>query len=217
LSIGAIFNRLDAGQQAESFVEEAALYRKFFARDPWGHAAGVIAAIPNSIAPPAARVVSRRPPSAKQPPSANRSPELQPPPAAIRYPFKFTLESAQEAGRIIAVAFLFLLGAVLGCRARDPIHRALCLGSIAIVTYNLVFHAFYGNEWFLYSEHWLAPAVFVIAGSLRLAETHRLPVLVATVVALTLITFNNWRRIDEVFTVLEAYPPVPATPSGKPT
>jgi len=217
LSIGVIFNRLDAGQQTESFVREAALYRRFFARDPWGHAAGVIAAIPNSIAPPAARLVHRLAPSAKRPPSANRSPKLQHPPSATLYPFEFTLESAHDAGRIIAVGFLFLLGAVLGCRARDPIHRALCLGSIAIVTYNLVFHIFFGNEWFLYSEHWLAAAVFVIAGSLRLAETHRLPVLVATVVALTLITFNNWRRIDKVLTFLEAYPPVPATPSGKPT
>ena len=217
LSIGAIFNRLDAGQQAESFVDEAALFRQFFARDPWGHAAGVIAAIPNSIAPPAARLVYRRAPSAKRPPSANRSHELQHLPAATRYPFKFTLEAAHGAGRIIAVGMLFLLGTVLGCRARDPIHRALCLGSVAVVTYNLVFHAFYGNEWFLYSEHWLAPLVFVIGGSLRLAETHRLPVLLATVVALTLITFNNWRRIDEVFAVLEAYPPVPVTPSGKPT
>ena len=211
LLIGAIFNRLDASRQAESLRQEAAMFRKFFPRDPWGHAAGVIVAIPNSIAPPPPSLVYHRAHSAKRPRA------LEHPPAATRYPFRFTLESAHDAGRVIGVGILFLLGAVLGFRARNPIHRALCLGSVAIVTYNLVFHAFYGNEWFLYSEHWLAPAVFVIAGSLRLAETHRLPVLVATVVVLTLITFNNWRRIDEVFAVLKAFPPVPVTPSGKPT
>ena len=71
---------------------------------------------------------------------------------------------------------LLLVGAWLGLRSDAPAVRALCLGSIAVVLYNIIFHALWGKEWFLYSQHWLAPMVFLMAAPLRDAGRYRLPV-----------------------------------------
>jgi hypothetical protein len=196
LAIGGLYNWLDARPSPLSPVDEVVRYSKFFPRQPWSHARGAIAALPNSIAPPTLRVVPDRRGDSD------------------RYRIRFTLESVRDSGRIAAIWLPFLAGAMLGFRATDPARRALHLGSLAIVLYNLVFHALWGYEWFLYSQHWLAPMVVVIAVPLRDAARHKVPLWVATSVAIALIAAGNCQRIGEIVSRLEAEPRVVAAPVG---
>jgi len=187
VSIGGLFSVLDARPSPLSPVAEAAHYAQFFPSHPLGHAFDAIAALPNSIAPPPARVV----PDERY---------------GGRYRIRFTLESVRHPGRIFAVWMLLLVGAWLGLRSDAPVQRALTLGSVAIGLYNLMLHAQWGSEWFLYSQHWLAPMVFLLAAPLRHAGKYRLPVWGATAIALTLIASSNWYRIGEIVARLEAEP-----------
>lgn len=177
-----------------SRVAQIALYTEFFPPRPLEHALGAVAAIPNSIAPPPARVV----------------PGL--PRHTVRHRIRFTLESVRDPLRIAVVWIPFLFGAWLGLRSDDPVRRSLCLGSVAIVLYNLLFHAIWGNEWFLYSQHWLAPLVFVMTGALRDAGRFRVPLWIAASIALALVAAGNWRRSSEIADRLEAEPDVVVVP-----
>jgi hypothetical protein len=167
-------------------ASQAALYAKFFPADPSSHALGAVAAIPNSIAPPSPSVVAGHP----RPPG--------------RYRISFTLEPARDAGRIAAVWIPLLIGGWLGLRSKSPVLRAVCLGSVAILLYNLLFHAVWGREWFLYSQHWLAPAVFLMVAALHHAGRWRFPAWLAASIAIILITSGNRQRLGEMVSVLEA-------------
>jgi hypothetical protein len=188
LSMSSLLTFSSAGASLLTPAAQAAQYAKFFPSRPFGHAFDAIAALPNSIAPPPARVVPDR---------RNNS---------DRYQIRFTLESVRHPGRIAAVWMLLLVGAWLGLRSDNQAQRALCLGSVAIVLYNLFFHALWGKEWFLYSQHWLAPTVFLMAAPLRHAGRHRWPMWGATAIALTLIASSNWFRLGEIVARLEAEP-----------
>ena len=188
LSISSLLTFPIVGSSQLTPAAQAAGYAKFFPSRPLSHAFDVIAALPNSIAPPPARVVPDRRGD------SNRS------------QIRFTLESVRHPGRIAAGWMLLLVGAWLGLRSDAPAVRALCLGSIAVVLYNIIFHALWGKEWFLYSQHWLAPMVFLMAAPLRDAGRYRLPVWGAAAIALTLIASSNWFRIGEIVARLEAEP-----------
>jgi hypothetical protein len=188
LSMSSLLTFPIAGSSQLTPAAQAAQYARFFPSRPFGHAFDAIAALPNSIAPPPARVVPDR--------RGN----------SHRYQIRFTLESVRHPGRIFAVWMLLLAGAWLGLRSDNQAQRALSFGSIAIVLYNLVFHALWGKEWFLYSQHWLAPTVFLMVVPLRHAGKYRLPVWGAASIALTLIASSNWYRIGEIVARLEAEP-----------
>ena len=188
VSIGGLFSVLDARPSPLSPVAEAAHYAQFFPLHPLDHAFDAIAALPNSIAPPPARVV---------PDQSSKS---------DRYQIRFTLESVRHPGRIFAVWMLLVVGAWLGLRSDAPAQRALCFGSVAILLYNLMLHALWGNEWFLYSQHWLAPTVFLMAAPLRHTGKYRWPVWGAAAIALTLIACSTWYRMGEIVARLEAEP-----------
>lgn len=195
LSLSWLLTFTDTRYPPLSPVTQVAMYKSFFPRRPVDHAFGAVAAIPNSIAPPPARVI---------PGHASET---------DRYQIRFTLESVRDPVRIAAVWIPFLLGAWLGLRSDAPIRRALGLGSIAIVLYNLLFHALWGHEWFLYSQHWLAPMVFVMAAPLRDPGRFRFPVWLAASVVLPLIAAGNRQRLGEIVARLEAEPKVVVAPS----
>jgi hypothetical protein len=194
LSMSWLLTFPDTRYSPLSPVTQVALYTRFFPPRPLDHAIGALAAIPNSIAPPPARVI---------PGHATDT---------DRYQIRFTLESVRDPVRIAAVWIPFLFGAWLGLRSNAPVRRALCLGAMAIVFYNLLFHALWGKEWFLYSQHWLSPLVFVMAIPLRDAGRYRLPVWLAASFALPLIAAGNWQRFGEIVARLEAEPTVVVAP-----
>lgn len=195
LSMNWLLTFPDGPSSPHSHVAEIAEYARFFPSSPVEHALGAIAALPNSIAPPPARVVPGEPRH------------------TVRYRIRLTLESVRDPVRIAVVWIPFLFGAWLGLRSDDPVRRSLCLGSVAIVLYNLLFHAIWGNEWFLYSQHWLAPLVFVMTGPLRDAGRYRVPLWIAASIALALVAAGNWRRSSEIVDRLEAEPEVVVEPS----
>lgn len=194
LSLSWLLTFPDPRSTPLSPVAQVARYTEFFPARPLDHACDVIAALPNSIAPPPARVM---------PGHAGET---------DRYHIRFTLESVRDPVRIAAVWIPFLLGAWLGFRSDAPGRRALWLGSISIVFYNLLFHALWGNEWFLYSQHWLAPMVFVMGTPLRDPGRFRAPAWLAVAIALPLIAAGNWQRCGEIVARLEAEPQVIVAP-----
>ena len=187
LALGAVLC-FDATQPTPSFVGEVNRFQRFFPPDPWAHAVGAATAIPNSIAPPRVDLVANSLASQGQ------------------YPHRFTLESVSSGWRIFAVVVLFLAGSMIGLVSDSRVHRGLCLGSISVVAYNLIFHSLWGFEWFLYSQHWLAAAVFVIASPLCLAKKFPLASLGAALLVIALVASNNWQRIVGILSALEVAP-----------
>ena len=87
-----------------------------------------------------------------------------------RYPIQFSLEGVPLAiswQNILRLCVLLGLAlGTLGClRAVMPMQ---CLGvaAVIILAYNWALHSFWGNEFFLYSQHWHAAALVLVGGTL---------------------------------------------------
>lgn len=64
------------------------------------------------------------------------------------------------------VVWALLAGGLRGMAAQDQAMRRLLLFTCAVVAWNWAFHTVFGNEIFLYSQHWQAGVVLVILGAL---------------------------------------------------
>ncbi len=91
-------------------------------------------------------------------------------PPDSRYAFQFTLADTPAvftAGNILGSAiFLLLLAGAIGHFKTGGTRRGLLWCTLAVIAFNALFHAAWGNEYFLYSQHWLPGAVFLAAGIL---------------------------------------------------
>ncbi len=108
-------------------------------------------AVANAIAPPAPALASLH--------------TLEP---AAKYRFRLTLEGIPAVftrKNLLGSALVLLLaaGALGHCRQGRPF-RPLAAVAGAVLVFNGLLHAVWGNEYFLYSQHWQMAAVFLAAG-----------------------------------------------------
>jgi hypothetical protein len=107
----------------------------------------------------------------------------------------FTLEAPAGSNRLGSLLGLIALagigsGAVL-MTARGGISRAMAVACLGIVGFNIVLHGLWGDEFVLYSQHWMAAAIVLIAGNLLRRERWR-PWIGAGIAAYALaISVNN--------------------------
>lgn len=82
--------------------------------------------------------------------------------------FVFTLKTAPSifstANPLALLAFLGIaLGGVFMLAKGGPC-RSIAIISIAVLAFNIVFHSIWGEEHFLYSQHWITPALILFSG-----------------------------------------------------
>ena len=95
-----------------------------------------------------------------------------------RVPFYFTLERFRHDARIAGLLRGLLWGALLvgaWYRLRGPSEdSALAWAALFILAFNALFHAFWGSELVLYSQHWHAATLYLLAGiALRSSRLER--------------------------------------------
>jgi hypothetical protein len=99
---------------------------------------------------------------------------VTPPPSGNEpiYP-GYTLEAGMNdlsvIHSVLGVVALVLLAAGGWLMIRQGgICRFAALTSIALIAFNLVFHNLWGDEYLLYSQHWMTPALLLLAGLFHL-------------------------------------------------
>lgn len=131
-----------------------------------------------------------------------------------RYGFRFTLQTPRRGSGTAGVAGWVVLALAAAGAARllrgTPAQRGAGGAALALVGFNLVLHAAWGGELFLYSQHW-APAIPLLLGGLAVqgpagrARTWGLAVLAATVLAWNVV------RVTQMLQTLEQAGPGPYT------
>jgi hypothetical protein len=89
-----------------------------------------------------------------------------------------------------AIWGLLILGTV-GCLRTESHLRNLTFAVLAILVFNGVFHAWWGSEYILYSQHWQAGAVLLIAGSGRFFERSTKWSVIPLLLAAALLALHN--------------------------
>jgi hypothetical protein len=150
-------------------------------------------AIANTIAP--ARVATGDPTSSYRP--------------GDRYQFRFTFE--EKAGpptvrNLLGLAALALVaaGAVVSARRRVSF-RSVGLVSAAVVGFNWVLHSAWGDETFLYSQHWFVSMLVLMALAVARLE-HRRRVATWVVGALVAaVAVNSLGLVSTMLTLLRSH------------
>jgi hypothetical protein len=84
------------------------------------------------------------------------------------YP-SYTLEAAMNDLSVIhstlgvIAVLLVCVGGTMMIR-HGGVSRFIALTSLALIAFNLVFHNLWGDEYLLYSQHWMTPALLLLAG-----------------------------------------------------
>jgi hypothetical protein len=118
-----------------------------------------------------------------------------------QYSYQFTLEKSSGAWRVLPAGLLLATG-TLGCLRRPDPMFSLGVASLGILTFNFLLHAVWGQEYFLYSQHWLIPLLVLLSGNLtckgrRLQVAHcALGLVVVCVMA------NNALLVSEMLRIL---------------
>ena len=99
----------------------------------------------------------------------------------------------------IAALWLVLLGTGLFATIRE--HRQFGVYLLALGSFQLALHTFYGSETFLYSVHFAPILVLIAAQSVRL---YRPAALVLAGVTTTLCAMYNWTLLHRVLAALSA-------------
>lgn len=119
-----------------------------------------------------------------------------------RYHVGFSFHNIENPVSLLigaGIALVIGMGAVLGC-LRGLAARAVVAGAGAVLGFSWLLHHFWGQEYFLYSQHWNAASVALLGGMISRSITARMTVVMAIV--LTLIVANNFLVIDEMFRLL---------------
>ncbi|NLO79595.1 MAG: hypothetical protein GX093_04690 [Xanthomonadaceae bacterium] len=126
-----------------------------------------------------------------------------------RYDFQFSLEGARFVGGLsqaaaLSVAALLVAGCAHGLRslvARNRGELALFVTAIGTLLFNGLLHAFWGNGYFLYSQHWQFASWILLAWPLRTRLRH--PALAVCAIALVLVAVNNFQEVARMLDILE--------------
>ncbi|MGB8275054.1 MAG: hypothetical protein WCF16_07265 [Alphaproteobacteria bacterium] len=111
---------------------------------------------------------------------------------------QFSLEDGEEIWRaplrvagVIAAAMV--LGAGLGLRRSFP-QRHLILASLCILVFSGVLHAFWGDGYFLYSQHWLMASLVLLFPLFVEPRTAR-PAAIVFAVIVPLVAYSNFEAL----------------------
>jgi hypothetical protein len=131
-------------------------------------------------------------------------------PRGSKYRFQFTLERGPALltvrNPLGTVMFLALLAGAAASLRAGPTRRGLALGALAVLAFNGLFHAVWGNEFFLYSQHWLVAALVLLAGLVPERPRVRAAVCAGLALLVAVVALNNLLNLRLVLAVLATYP-----------
>ena len=129
-------------------------------------------------------------------------------PRGSHYHFQFTLIDTplilSQQNLLGTALFLLLAAGALGHFRGDPARRALAFAALAVIAYNGVFHALWGNEYFLYSQHWLPAAIFLAAGILNTRPPLRRAAFLLLAGLVLATALNNYFNVQHMLNALAA-------------
>lgn len=151
------------------------------------------AAIADAVAPPAPRVIENR--------IGGKLPD--------KLDFQFSLKSPHGYDLLyhplgIAIFALAAFGAVRSQHAPAPM-RVVAFASLAVLGYNCVLHAFWGQEYFLYSQHFQLSILVLIAVGLFVEPRRRVASSVLLTALVIAVTWNNAIRLRHMFAILDSF------------
>ena len=105
---------------------------------------------------------------------------------------------------IIITIIITSIGAINLLKS-DLIFKTLAIASLLTLTYNWLFHAFWGNEYFLYSQHWICALIILISGIFLTKRPFLLPITSVFSVFLIYIIYNNFVTLNDIFHFFRNY------------
>jgi len=127
-----------------------------------------------------------------------------------RYQFRFTFEDVPRQPTARSLLGLLALG-IIAAGVVLSIQRRIAFGAIgiasaAIVAFNWILHGAWGDETFLYSQHWLVPILVLIALAVA-AVARRYPRVTAWGVGVFVVavTLNSLVLLETMLTILRAH------------
>lgn len=104
------------------------------------------------------------------------------------------------------VVLALLVAALVGHHQADGGFSPPVAAALAIMGGNVVFHAMFGKEYFLYSQHWMAALWLVLSGLWRSRSWRDPFVSLAASVAIGFMAYSNYGMLQQVFSVLSGGP-----------
>lgn len=148
-------------------------------------------ALANAIAPPGLGMTD------------NAAAEME----SSKYQFRFTLNGTPGIFSVRNLLGLAAIGLMLGgavrCFLAGGVYRVLLACSGLVIAYNLAFHAIWGVEYFLYSQHWYFSGLLCLAGMMLCEGRLRFITHVVLSVFVVCVAVNNAVRIYEMLAVLK--------------
>lgn len=155
------------------------------------------ASLENSIAPMTSDIGTLAPP--KTP--SEWHPVSRPPTGDFAVYPRFTFEAKKPVFGDNPLGMIAIVGVVAGAVTmvlRGGIYRAMGAIALSIVAFNLVLHSLWGDEYVLYSQHWMAAALVLLAGTFLVGERWRWGVAGAVLVFAIAVGVNNSVALAEV-------------------
>jgi hypothetical protein len=79
------------------------------------------------------------------------------------------------------------------------------VAALGVLAFNLTLHTFWGNEFFIYSQHWLVPLVLLLAGNLTWDGRWGRSFVAASAVLVVAVAFNSVSLMSEIFATIETW------------
>jgi len=179
-----------------SFVES------FIRRDPMIKLAQAPSAVANTIAPTRLNMTAK-PSRYIKPDNIENVSNIN----SERYTYMLTLEgtpgirSVKNALGLVTI-LLVIAGTIRGLFA-GILFRVLTVSSVIVIAFNLVLHAIWGSEYFLYSQHWLFSTLILLCGVMLFEGRFRYIGNLFFSMFVVWVSFNNCVRLCEMLSLLQ--------------
>jgi hypothetical protein len=85
------------------------------------------------------------------------------------------------------------------------VFQSLAISSLLILVYNGFFHAFWGGQYFLYSQHWICSLIILMSGIFLTKRPYLLPITSIFSAYLVYVIYNNLVILNDIFHFLRNY------------
>jgi len=171
--------------------------RQFIREDFWGNSSKYPVAVASSITPTSIKILSD--PKMKEYVEAGRG----------KYHHRFTIAYYDIGQFSIIVIIMITIGitsvGAINLLKKHIIIKSLAISSLLMLTYNWLFHAFWGSEYFLYSQHWICSLIILMSGIFLSKKPYFAPITSIFLAFLVYVIFNNLVALNDIFTFIRNY------------